>query len=361
MIGSYDSFAVIFVRQDNLSGPGLLLLCHGDFPEGFLENQENHRLYMDCCAAMESLGDKAGHASPGTAGNELSMLSSAIVSVLSRTMPGTPAELAFLGLKAPGIRKAVYRTVRKGSRTTICIGAGGLMLPGSGASLQIPSALCDIKADNPGMNLIFASHGFNHHTVSDLIMTSIEHGLGGKNTMSRPTMEVPSMIADDVGAVIVSAPDYCNMREGHPEEASKLLGLSRELSLKSKNWHSLMRDVPDFMTMVSYSLLSSGKFSAVEAGYIDFATPGVAEAMQKLQNADPEYIIAVGTPSLLHRHPFSYADTEECIEQACRACPDANIVYIKPDPGPVFGVLADLTAVRLHHVWRRHTMLDYGL
>jgi hypothetical protein len=253
-------------------------------------------------------------------------------------------ELSYLNLKSPGIRQAVYKTALKGPGKIICAGAAGLMLPGHGISESLPSELRGIIRDNPALDLTLASPGIGAGEMAMLIRRSLEHAFNGPGGMEeRPSEEVTGL--EDAGVVLICSPDY-DAVTGFSGAASNFSSVSARLSDMSKAAHEEggRSGSTDFMRAVASSLEG---FYAVEAGFMDFAVPDVSDAAAKLVDAGSTHIIATGVPSLLHRHPNSLSGPSRAIERLRRSLPDISIIYVKPDPEPIAGSMADILMARI--------------
>ncbi len=88
------------------------------------------------------------------------------------------------------------------------------------------------------------------------------------------------------------------------------------------------------------SLVAPGVPYGMSAGFIDFASPGIDEAAMRLAAKGVSHIVATGVPALLHSHPLSVVSPQMAADWLRETVPYADVVYVKPDPGPVAGMLA---------------------
>jgi hypothetical protein len=307
--------------------PGLLLLCHGDPPEAAMADPEGRRLYTGCAELYELMASEIA-VMPGS--DLFSSLNGSIASFLSSESDG-PVEQACLGFGRPGVREAMFRLVARGSRSLVCVGGAGLVLPCQGAAVHLPEAVGQVVAENAGLDVSCARPGSNPHVAAALVMASIEGALKGCGIPPGPSWETPR-IGGDTGVIVVSAPDPSKALAACSRQSASYVTAARRLSdyLLAKPTESPTR-IEKFMADVAESLEASGAFCAVRTSYLDFATPVIEAAADGLVKAGARQIIAAGMPVLLGRHPFSYADPACAIDRLKKKCP-ADLVYVKPDP-----------------------------
>lgn len=315
--------------------PGLLLMCHGDFPWNFFTDPRNRKLYEDC---LEAMGDISTGVSFHTHEDEFSRLSSTMAASVTDRIELNGVEVSYIGFRCPGVRQAIAHTTAKGSRYIICAGAAGFVTPCHSTSEHVPGELQKMLLDNPALDVAYAEPCLDAGEAAGLIQRSVEHAFG----VSRVEPERPLSATDrkeDTGVVLVSAPGY----DIEPVDgtAAEFARTATMLSNRSCRWHQagIGSEASEFMGNVSSGLRDRG-FSAVEAGFIDFASPGIEEAAMRLVEKGASHIVATGVPALLHRHPLSVAGPQEAADRLCETVPYADIVYVKPDPGPIAGMLS---------------------
>ncbi|OPY29001.1 MAG: sirohydrochlorin cobaltochelatase [Methanocella sp. PtaU1.Bin125] len=318
------------MRPDDAGRPGLLLVCHGDLPETLLEDPGCGRLYGECLSAC---GPVPGEAAAVQAKDELSRFSGRVASHVSAGADG-PVELAFMGFRKPGIREAMYRVLSAGARSIVCVGAGGLMLPGCIATVHLPAAVRQVIEINPGLDVFYAPPGTNPHLASSLVMASVENALNGPGIAPRPSGDMPR-IRDETGVIVVSSLDQAAIFGACDRRSSDFAAAVKRLSDYCRGQSAVSgTGFGRFMTQVSACLRASGNFCGVEAGYLDFSGPVLDRAAQRLVQAGARTIIAAGMPTLMHRHTLSLSDPAEALKQLKNSCP-ADIVYVPPDSGAI--------------------------
>lgn len=342
------------VNINSYDRPGLLLMCHGDFPDGFLDVAEHAALYQKCLDELGRLRDNAHFYGPSPA-DEFTRMGQYVAARLSSGLGLDNLELSYLSLKSPDVRKAVYRAAVKGPGKIICAGAAGLMLPGYGISGSMRSELKGIILDNPALNLMLAPSGIGAGEVAAMVRRSLEYAFTGS---CRPgeARRIPDESLADSAVVLICSPDYEAAVRVDPGAAGSFSCASAMLSEVSKAAHIAGggSSITGYMDMVASSI---GGFHAVEAGFIDFALPDIYEAAARLIEAGSTHIIASGLPSLLHRHPYSISGPSEAAERLRRSFPDTGIVYVKPDPEPIAGSIADILIERVLEAEKNGTPL----
>jgi hypothetical protein len=318
-------------------------MCHGDFPDGFFTVAEHKALYRKCLYELDRLHDGAHFYEPSM-DDEFTLLGRQVAAQVSSGLSLDNLELSYLSLKSPGVRQAVYKAALKGPRKIICAGAAGLMLPGHGVSESLPAELKNIIRDNPALDLVQAAPGIEAGDVAMLVRRSLEHAFKGFSAVYE-SRQRPGEALGDAGVVLICSHDYNTIKRS-PDAPGNFPGFSVMLSNMSKAAHKgggTSRAV-EFMRGVASSFEG---FHAVEAGFIDFALPGIRQAAARLVEAGSTHIIATGMPSLLHRHPYSLMGPSEAAEWLRRALPDTDIIYVKPDPEPIAGGIADILMARV--------------
>lgn len=315
------------MRMNDAGRTGLLLVCHGDMPEALLEDPECCRLYGECLSACGPMQDESAGV---RAKDELSGFSGHVATHVSSGADG-PVELAFMGFRKPGIREAMYRVISAGARSIVCVGAGGLMLPGSGATVHLPAAVRQVIMMNPGLDVFYAPPGNNPHVASSLIMASVERVLNGHGIAPRPSGDMPR-IGSETGVIVVSSHDQMAIFEACARQSAGFTAAVKSLSDYSR---SISADsgtgVDRFMSGVSACLEASGAFCSVQAGCLDFSGQSLESAADRLVQAGAGRIIAAGMPLLMHRHALSCFDPSEAIEHLKNTC-SAGLIYVPPDP-----------------------------
>jgi sirohydrochlorin ferrochelatase len=322
--------------------PGLLLMWHGDFPDGFLVPEKHMAIYQKCLFARDVIESQAFYDTHHFDDDIAQAGLHIVYHLLSRLKPGH-LELSFLSMRSPGIRQAIYRATSRGAGRIICTGAAGLMLPGHGASESIPAELKKVLRDNPALDLVIASPALDGDDVARLIQQSLEftlHGRTGRWKMPERSFRC----LEDLGIVLVCCHDFST---GRPTAVTKLADPASQLSEMSREaCGGKESDMSGLLHTARAGLMKTG-FHAVESGFMDFALPDVGEAARRLLDAGCTHIVAAGMPALLHRHPYSFGGPSESIERLKKAMPETSIVYIKPDPEPIAPYLADVIMSRV--------------
>jgi sirohydrochlorin cobaltochelatase len=331
-------------------------MCHGDFPDDFFTAAKHKALYQKCLYELSRLRDDAHFYKPSP-DDMFTRMGRQVSGLISTGMELENLELSYLSLKSPGIRQAVYKAAMKGPGKIICAGAAGLMVPGHGMSESLPHELKGIVRDNPALDLVLAPPGIGAGKIALLIRKSLEYAFRGSCSGDR--QRSPGASLEDSGIVLVCSHDYGAINRS-PGASGDFSSVSARLSDLSKA--AYMAGGRSASTELMRAAASSiGGFHAVEAGFMDFALPDVVEAATRLVDAGSTHIIASGTPSLLHRHPYSLSGPSRAVERLRRALPDTSIIYVKPDPEPIAGSVADVLMARVLEAERSGTSLKWML
>lgn len=316
--------------------PGLLLMCHGDFPWNFFSDTYNRKLYDDCFSAMI----RAYEGARSWKDDEFTHLSDQIASTVDKQLDLNGIELSYLSCRRPAVKQAIAQTTAKGSRNIICAGAAGLMAPAHSTSEHLPGEIKRVIWDNPALDIVYAEPCIKVEDAALLTQRSIEYAFGDRWAV--PGTAVDGRVEEDTGVVLVSAHGYDIDTES--SHAAEFMRAAAMLSSRSGRWHDagIGSEAAEFMSGIS-SKFQSQEFVAVEAGFIDFSSPGIEEAALRLMDRGAGYILAAGMPALLHRHPMSVVSPSMAVEWLQATFPYVDIVYVKPDPAPI----ADLLGARI--------------
>jgi hypothetical protein len=265
------------------------------------------------------------------------MLSRSMAASMSRQVRLKGIEVSYLGSGRPDIGQAIASTAEKGSRTIVCAGAAGLMMPCHGALEHLPGELCRIRQNSPGLDIKYTGPCLDVDKVASVIQLSTEYALSG--CPEAADLPGAAIRHEDLSAVLVSAPDY-SMRT-YDDATSEFARTATMLSNRSSRWHDagVCSETSDFMENVSAKLHSMG-FSAVEAGFIDFSSPGIEEAALRLLDKGAGHIVVTGVPTLLHRHPLSVINPDDAVKWLRTMIPYATISYLKPEPDFFAGLIS---------------------
>ncbi len=329
-------------------------MCHGDFPDGFFAAPEHMVLYQKCLHGLDRLRDN-GHFYGPFPDDEFTRMGRHVAAHVSSGLGLDNLELSYLSLKSPGIRQAVYKAAIRGPGKIICAGASGLIMPGHGASEGMLSELKGVILDNPALDLTLAPSDIEAGEIGLLITRSLEHAFTG-SCDARDAPGRPAAGLEDAAVVLVCSPDYGAAGRAISGAAGGFIGASDLLSRMSKAAHAAggRSGTTEAMHAVASCI---GGFHAVEAGFMDFALPDVGEAAARLLDSGCTHIVATGVPSLLHRHPYSLSGPSGAVEGLRRALPGTSIVYVKPDPEPIAGGVANILIARVLEAEKRGTSL----
>ncbi len=312
--------------------PGLLLMCHGDFPGNFFTDLQNRKLYEDCLAAMEH-DPEGGH--DRLRNDDLGLLSHSMASSMTGCFKGI--EISYLKPGQPDIMQAITSAAAKGSQTIICAGVAGLMIPGHGTLEHVPRELLRVQHESPALDIKYTGPWLDTDMAAGIVQHSIEQAFGSCSEVAARSWDM--VRHDDLSTVLISAPDH-SIRT-YEDATSEFARTAAMLSNRSSRWHDagVCSETLDFMQEVSVKLQSRG-FSAVETGFIDFATPGIEDAALRLIDKGASHIVVTGVPALLHRHPLSIISPDGAVKWLRTMIPYARISYLKPDPVFVASMLA---------------------
>ncbi len=213
--------------------PGLLLMCHGEFPDGFLADEQHAELYNKCLFGLDLLCDSACYRRQSD-DDVFTAMGMDIAFHLSSRLKLSHLELSYLRLKTPGIRQAIYRTASSGSHKVICAGASGLLVPGHGTSMHLPAELKKVMRDNPALDVTLAQPGISVKEAARLVHLSLGHAFNGPAARGHYAGDQDECL-DDTGVVLICAHDYDAMDGMDSNIGSKYSSIVSMLSEMSKS------------------------------------------------------------------------------------------------------------------------------
>ena len=319
--------------------PGLLLMCHGDFPGNFFTDPRNRRIYEDCVMAMEHVHEALDH----PYGDDLTSLSHSMASSVASLIGLKKIKISYLRSGLPDIRRVIANASEKATGTIVCAGAAGLMMPGHNTLELFPGELDRIRQNSPASDIRYTGPCLDIDMATSIVQLSTEDALGGSPTIAAPSFDMNGK--DDLSVVLVSSPDI-DIRAC--DEAAEFARTATMLSNRSSRWHDagICSETSDFMENVSARLQGLG-FSAVEAGFIDFASPGIEDAALRLIDKGASHIVVTGVPTLLHRHPLSFINPDDAVKWLRSMIPYATISYLKHEPAFIARLLSGHVASKV--------------
>jgi sirohydrochlorin cobaltochelatase len=139
----------------------------------------------------------------------------------------------------------------------------------------------------------------------------------------------------DTGVLMVQHGDFpFDFIEKQPEMYHRIEGIMQRLSEESRKLdHSPEQDPHAADTRKLADALREAGYD-VEIGYLDFALPTIADAVNALKVRGHKKIILVNSPGLMMRSSHSLIDIPAALDAICSAEPGLELVYAKPG-GPL--------------------------
>lgn len=101
------------------------------------------------------------------------------------------------------------------------------------------------------------------------------------------------------------------------------------------------------MQKIKDSIQQCGDIKHLEVGYMEFSSPTIAEAIEKIANEGVKKIILVNSPGIFMRSSHSLLDIPPLIEQIQSTHPDLELIYAPP--GGFLEEIADVIIKRINN------------
>lgn len=318
-----------------ISGTGVLIVQHGDFPFDFIEKHREMYEYIE--SIMEKLSE-ASRKLPRKAGDDPHSEDSEKLAAVLKTA-GYDLEIGYLDFALPTIEDAFDKLAARGHKRVVFACSPGLMMRSSHSLIDVPGALRSIKAANPGIEVLYAQPGIPYPIIIQAFMKKIKFWSG--ETALEATI-VPAAAHPGTGVVLVGHGDV-------PLDFIRQKGaLMEKTESQAEQWSDMVRDWPRtelndpnyYDTILLRKELQEKLWRMpIEVGYLEFASPSADVAFNKLVRAGAKRVLIVGGTGFFDRSSHTLLDIPDLIASLTVKYPDVEIVYAFPDIDLVMGEL----------------------
>ena len=176
--------------------------------------------------------------------------------------------------------------------------------------------------------------------MADVIVKRID------NALNKPCEECqikPMHLPEEYGVVLIAHGDVplsylekknMNMAEQHIEKWSEMV----------RNWPRDEKNDPllhDTLILEKHIKERSG-YQNFEIGNMEFASPTLEEALEKVLNSGAEKVIFIGGTGFMDRSSHTLIDIPEAIDKLQKSNPNIKMSYIKPNIDIVCAELANM-------------------
>lgn len=138
-------------------------------------------------------------------------------------------------------------------------------------------------------------------------------------------------------------------KEKHKEMFTFVKQMLEKISQKTRK---IARDSDDpysvDMQKIKDSIQKCGHFKHLEVGYMEFSSPSIAEAVEKIARKGIEEIVLVNSPGIFMRSSHSLIDIPNIIKKIQSNHPDLELIYAPP--GGFLEEMADVMVKRIDNI-----------
>ena len=151
----------------------------------------------------------------------------------------------------------------------------------------------------------------------------------------------------NTGIIMVQHGDFpFDFKEKHKEMFTFIKQMLEEISQETRK---IPRDPNDpysvDMQKIKDSFRRCGGFKHLEIGYMEFSSPTIKEAVEKIADEGVKKIVLVNTPGIFMRSSHSLLDIPKIINQVQLSHPDLELIYAPP--GEFLEEMADVIVKRI--------------
>lgn len=315
---------------------GILIVQHGDFPFDFIEKYRD--MYECIEGVMEHLSEESRKL-PHTPENDPHGADTEKLAEVLRTA-GYNVAVGYLDFALPTLADATRALISKGHKKIVYACAPGLMMRSSHSLLDVPDVLRGIKAENPGVEMLYVKPGIPYELIVRAFLRKINAAMGVPVEPEHVSLKAPH---PGTGVVLVAHGDVPH------DFIVKNTGVMADAETHAHRWSELVKEWPRseendpnyYDTIVLKVKLREMFWPApLEVGYLEFASPSIEEAFEKLLAAGAQKIVFCGGTGFFDRSSHTLLDIPEAIEKLRAKHPEIELVYAYPNEELVMAELA---------------------
>ncbi len=321
---------------------GIIMVQHGDFPFDFKE--KNKEMFNFIKQMLEGISQETRKIKR-TPDDPYSVDMQKIKESIKRCGGINSLEIGYMEFSSPTIREAVEKLATEGIKKIALINAPGIFMRSSHSLLDVPSIIEGIQSDYPDLELVYVPPGGFLEEMADVIIKRIDYAIG----KPCPDCQIEYKPATkDYGVVLIAHGDVplsylegrnMKMAEEHIEKWSEMVC----------NWPRNEKNDPlsyDTSIMENY-IKNKGKYSNFEIGNLEFASPTLEEALEKVLNNGAQKVIFIGGTGFMDRNSHSLVDIPEAIDKLQKIHSSVEMSYIPPDIDRVNCELAKIIVAKM--------------
>ncbi len=332
---------------------GILIIQHGDFPFDFIEKHRD--IYERIEGIMEKLSQES-RVLPHTPENDPHGADiEKLASVLQTA--GYDIAIGYLDFSLPTISDAAKALITKGHKKIVFACAPGLMMRSSHSLIDVPKVLKEIGESNPDIDMIYARPGIPYELIVRAFLKKINAATG--IPVDKDIVNIQAT-HPGTGVVLVAhgdiPQDSTNKNAGVMQDAEKH---AQHWSKMGKEWPRSEENDPNYYDTIVLKVKLREMFwpIPVEVGYMEFASPDIDEAFEKLLRTGVKKVIFCGGTAFFGRSSHSLIDIPEHIDRLKAKHPEVEIVYAYPEQELVMGELAKAVSFKVEQAINGDVML----
>jgi hypothetical protein len=205
--------------------------------------------------------------------------------------------------------------------------------------------LGEVKSRYPDLELTYAPPGGFLEEIADVMVKKIDTALG----KPCPECEIrPEMPQGDYGMLIIAHGDvpldYLDKKnmENAEEHVEKWSDMVRNWPRDEEN-DPLLHDT----SLLEKFIGKKGGYDNFEVGNLEFASPTLEEALEKVLKRGVKWVLFVGGTGFMDRSSHSMVDLPEAIEKLQKIHPEVELIYAEPDLDLVCRDLVNLMVLKV--------------
>ena len=305
---------------------GIIMVQHGDFPFDFKEKHKEMFIFIK--QILEGISQETLKIARDP-DDPYSVDMQKIKDSIKKCGGFKHFEIGYMEFSSPTIGEAVDKIANEGIKKIVLVNSPGIFMRSSHSLIDVPKIIEKVQSEHPGLELIYAPPGGVLEEMADVIVKRID------NALDKPCQECQindTSISEDYGVILIAHGDVplsylekkdMNMAEEHIEKWSEMV---RDWPRNEKN-DPLLHDT---RILEDYIKDKSG-YTNFEIGNLEFSSPTLEDALQKVLNRGAERVIFIGGTGFMDWSSHSLVDIPEAVDKLQKEYPSVEMSYEEPD------------------------------
>ena len=323
---------------------GIIMVQHGDFPFDFKEKNKEMFIFIKQMLGEVSEETRKIERDPDDPYNfDMKKIKNSI----KKCGGFKHLEVGYMEFSSPTIGEAVDKIAREGVKKIVLVNSPGIFMRSSHSLLDIPPLIDEVQASHPELELIYALPGGFLEEMADVIVKKIDNAL---NKTCKECQTPEPQPHEDYGVVLIAHGDVplsylenknMSMADEHIEKWSDMV---RKWPRDEKN-DRLLHDT----NILENYIIEKGNYQNFEIGNLEFASPTLEEALDKVLKHGAEKVIFIGGTGFMDWSSHTLVDIPEAINELQKAHKSVEMIYIQPDIDLVCNELAKMVVAKIEN------------